>query len=243
MKYGICLLSVIPVRAENSDKSEIITQILFGEILTIISEKKNWIKIQLSYDNYTGWIDPKQIKEIDKKLALLNIQNQQYLNEGTTTINGITKKLSYASILPIKQITDLYKISIQSPTITSPVLIDVAKRYLGTPYLWGGKSDYGIDCSGFTQQVFKVCGIKLPRDAYQQAQLGEPIQTQNSQAGDLAFFENKDGRIIHVGIILKNQEIIHAHGEIKINKLDNKGILSDDLSGYSHQLSLIRRVK
>ena len=111
------------------------------------------------------------------------------------------------------------------------------------PYLWGGKSTFGIDCSGLTQQVYKLGGYELPRDAYQQAELGEVLSfVEEAEPGDLAFFDNADGKIIHVGIILGDYKIIHAHGKVRIDPFDSNGIFNTDSQKYSHKLRFIKKV-
>jgi cell wall-associated NlpC family hydrolase len=109
--------------------------------------------------------------------------------------------------------------------------------------LWGGKSPFGIDCSGFTQVVYKLNGYKLPRDANQQVNLGEPLSfVEEAEAGDLAFFDNEEGRIVHVGILLNNQSIIHASGYVRVDKFDHYGIFNQDTGKYSHTLRVIKRL-
>jgi cell wall-associated NlpC family hydrolase len=122
-------------------------------------------------------------------------------------------------------------------------VIDVAKFYLNAPYLWGGKSVFGIDCSGLSQMVFRQFGIKLRRDAYQQAEQGELVGfLQEAKAGDLAFFDNNEGRINHVGIMMDNERIIHASGKVRIDAIDNQGIFNRELNRYTHKLRIIKRV-
>jgi gamma-D-glutamyl-L-lysine dipeptidyl-peptidase len=121
---------------------------------------------------------------------------------------------------------------------------DVASQYLDVSYLWGGKSLSGIDCSGFCQQVFKQFGIKLPRDAYQQAELGEVVGfLQEVECGDLAFFDNEEGRITHVGMMLNIHEIIHSSGKVRIDKIDHQGIINSETGARTHKLRIIKRYK
>jgi len=121
---------------------------------------------------------------------------------------------------------------------------ETAFAYLDVPYIWGGKSKFGIDCSGFCQQVYKAFGIRLPRDAYQQAALGEVVGfLQEVQCGDLAFFDNEEGKITHVGMMLSSQEIIHASGKVRIDKIDNQGIINVDTGARTHRLRIIKRYK
>ena len=118
-----------------------------------------------------------------------------------------------------------------------------AKEFLNAPYLWGGKSFFGVDCSGFTQLVYKVNNVKLPRDAYQQAEVGEALSfVEESQPGDLAFFENAEGRIIHVGIMLDDQKIIHASGKVRIDTLDSTGIFNQEMNKHTHKLRFVKSI-
>jgi cell wall-associated NlpC family hydrolase len=122
-------------------------------------------------------------------------------------------------------------------------LIENALIYLNAPYLWGGRSPFGIDCSGFTQLVYRLQGIKLPRDAYQQAEVGNTLSfIEESEEGDLAFFDNTEGKIIHVGIIMKNNYIIHASGKVRIDRIDQQGIFNSSLKTHTHKLRLIKSI-
>ncbi|MXS71756.1 SH3 domain-containing protein [Flavobacteriaceae bacterium W22] len=237
MNKGICIVTVAPVRAENSDKSEIVTEILFGESADILEVNKNWTKIKMHYDGYEGWMDTKQIKPV----------SDEYLANRKTTI--ITE--DFASIMTNDGKTLLSMGSeVEYPAVASRRSHDVresialtAKEFLNIPYLWGGKSFFAVDCSGFTQLVYKIHNIKLPRDAYQQAEVGELLSfVEESQPGDLAFFENSDGKIIHVGIMLDNQKIIHASGKVRIDTLDSSGIFNKELNKHTHKLRVIKSV-
>ncbi|MBT3802821.1 MAG: C40 family peptidase, partial [Bacteroidetes bacterium] len=130
-----------------------------------------------------------------------------------------------------------------NPTYTNEFLLERAKRLLGIPYLWGGRSTFGIDCSGFVQSLFKLANIALPRDAYQQKEFGHVVDLNESIAGDLAFFANEEGRTSHVGVIMEDQKIIHASGKVRIDNLDEKGIFNSERAIYTHQLELIKRIK
>ncbi|WP_144281780.1 C40 family peptidase [Chryseobacterium echinoideorum] len=235
MNKGICIVTVAPVRAENSDKSEIVTEILFGESADILEVNKNWTKIKMHYDGYEGWMDTKQIKPV----------SDEYLADRKTTI--ITE--DFASIMTHDGKTLLSMGSeVEYPAVASRRSHDVresialtAKEFLNIPYLWGGKSFFAVDCSGFTQLVYKIHNIKLPRDAYQQAEVGELLSfVEESQPGDLAFFENSEGKIIHVGIMLDNQKIIHASGKVRIDTLDSSGIFNKELNKHTHKLRVIK---
>lgn len=240
----ICLLTVIPVRNEPNDRAEVVTQMLFGETCIKLNtpQQSNFIKVKLDFDGYEGWVDHKQLTSISEGNLEKWRQTQQY----SFTLNNFIKS-DNSSLVPFGAVINsslLEHHNIQfigdSGVRNKTQLINTSLQYLNTPYLWGGKSQFGIDCSGFVQQVYKICGFDLPRDAYQQEEIGKNISFEELQKGDLAYF-GKD-RVTHVGIILKDKKIIHAHGYVRISPYDKKGILNDDLQGYSHSAISYRRL-
>lgn len=237
MSKAIINVSIVPVRASNSDKSEMVSQLLFGEAIEILDTKKNWTKIKSLYDNYEGWIDSKQYAPI----------SDEDFEKRDTEI--ITEKVLYYNHQEEKFLLSIgSEVERVNPQETSPedlrdLIAETALGFINVPYLWGGRSFFGIDCSGFTQIVYKVNGIKIPRDAYQQAELGEVLDfVEEAQPGDLAFFENEDGKIIHTGIMLEDQKIIHAHGKVRIDELDSTGIFNKNLNKHTHKLRFIKRI-
>ncbi|RMZ58114.1 hydrolase Nlp/P60 [Chryseobacterium nematophagum] len=237
MNKGICIVTVAPVRAENSDKAEIVTEILFGESADILEVNKNWTKIKMHYDGYEGWMDTKQIKHVsDVELSKRKVTvvtedfSSVIMNDGKTLLS-IGSEVDFPVVA-----------SRRSHDLRESIAL-AAREFLNVPYLWGGKSFFAVDCSGFTQLVYKVHDIKLPRDTYQQAEVGNPLTfVEESQPGDLAFFENEEGRIIHVGIMLENQKIIHASGKVRIDTLDSTGIFNKEMNKHTHKLRVIKNV-
>lgn len=237
MNKGICNVTVAPVRAENSDKAEIVTEMLFGESADILEVNKNWTRIKMHYDGYEGWIDTKQLKPVtDEELAKRKVTvvtedfSSVLMNDGKTL-------LSMGSEVEFPVVA-----SRRSHDLRESIAL-AAKEFLNVPYLWGGKSFFAVDCSGFTQLVYKIHDIKLPRDTYQQAEVGEPLTfVEESQPGDLAFFENPEGKIIHVGIMLDNQKIIHASGKVRIDILDSTGIFNKEMNKHTHKLRVIKNL-
>ncbi len=239
MKKAVCLLSIVPLRAHDTDTAELVSQLLFGEAVEIIeySTKPNWIKVRNMFDGYVGWVDPKQIVLTDE----IPLPQSGWVEEGFVEHNGQPKRLSIGSVFHASFTHNELDYFSRVVNYNYKDIVEVAGLYLGVPYLWGGRSQFGIDCSGFTQQVYKLCGINLPRDASQQALASDvEVSLFDYDVGDLAFFYNDTGAIIHVGIMLANDLIIHAHGEVKVNSIDEKGVLSGEGS-YSHRLAFIKR--
>lgn len=254
---GICRLSIVPVRAQPADQSEQVTQLLFGDHYAIIStaENKKWHKIRIIYDDYEGWIDAKQHYSITEDY-FEQINNSDYKITLDYTSSILFKKqvinILIGSVLPIST-SELFKIEEQlafngeAKSLTQKrnyeFLKTIAMRYINSPYLWGGKTPFGIDCSGFTQQVFKISGYKLQRDARAQALQGDAVEDLTQAIpGDLLFFQNPEGRINHVGILLEENEVIHASGRVRIDQVDSAGILDTSNNLYTHKLASIRRI-
>jgi len=234
------------------------SQLLFGDHFTILESKDKWLKILTAHDDYEGWIDRKQAEEIEHA-AFVSLHDLNTIL-GISVTHIVTKassseKLHLVTGSNIPNTLDKFfylrdtKYKLEGETIRPAkdklrsAVSDVAMFYLNAPYLWGGKSVFGIDCSGLTQMVFRQFGIKLRRDAYQQAEQGELVGfLQEARAGDLAFFDNEDGRITHVGIMLDNETIIHASGRVRIDSVDNQGIYANEFNRYTHKLRIIKRV-
>ncbi|GGG26841.1 NlpC/P60 family protein [Pontibacter amylolyticus] len=256
MDYGICMLSLVPMRAEPSDKAEMVTQVLFGECLEVLSKQGNWVQVKLASDEYTGWIDYKQYVPVStgyyqewkaaqhpRALDIVQVVS----NADMRIPVGIGAYLPFFDGMSLRIDGQSYQYSGRATNPAVPVttaqLAKLALGFLKAPYLWGGKSMFGIDCSGFTQQVYGLCGYQLPRDASQQVAVGDEVHfATQTQPGDLAYFANEEGRITHVGIMLDGQHIMHAHGEIRIDTLDHNGIYNAERKRYSHNLRIIKRI-
>lgn len=253
--YGICQLACIPIRKEDSDRSEMTSQLLFGETVDILEKTDKWLMIRCHHDQYEGWVDKKQIQALEaidlrsiktSTAPLLIVRNQDggfsFLPAGSQLrIEGEN------SILCGNKSFECSKDDLTNATAPAEIALG-ALMFLDTPYLWGGRTLMGIDCSGFTQLIYKMAGKQLPRDAYQQAEVGELIAfIDEAQTGDLAFFDNAEGKITHVGIVINQQKsgektIIHASGKVRMDRLDHQGIYNIELGAYSHQLRFIRRL-
>lgn len=255
MLFGICNLSIVPLRLEESDKSEMISQLLFGEHFEIIEKQKNWSKIRLAFDHFEGFIDNKQYLEITED-SYSQICNETPAYSGeildfVTSQNNELTTIPIGSQLPFFREGNLklgncnysYDNTVYHGVSSKNDILKTAFTYLNSPFLWGGKSPFGIDCSGFTQIVYKLCGYTLFRKVKDQATQGGVLSfIEESEPGDLAFFDNEEGEIIHVGIILNDYNIIHAHGKVRIDTLDHSGIFNKDLQKHTHKLRVIKKV-
>jgi hypothetical protein len=254
MQYAVCCVPVSPLRVTPSHKSEMVSQQLFGEKSVVIEDGiDNWIKIKLKYDGYEGWVQLSHLAEIDEEhyTKVDKGLTANWVNE--VDYNGHRMFVPMGSSLSAfqngkafwRKNSVSFKGEIWNPEeikITAKLIRQIAYRFLNSSYLWGGKSVYGIDCSGFAQMTYKFLNVHLPRDAWQQAESGKVVNfLKESHCGDLVFFDNELGNIIHVGILLNDHEIIHASGKVRIDKIDTEGILNLETKQRTHKLRIIKR--
>lgn len=253
--FGICNLSVVAIRVEPKHQSEMGSQLLFGETYEILEKSNQWLKIKTSFDNYIGFIQKEHFLEIDENVYhLLQKSEKTYAGEFISFAVSDRNELITLPLgceLPnfnnqkfeIHKDKYVYDGKVYQQKLPKIELIKIAYSLLNTPYLWGGKTPFGIDCSGFTQLVYKLCGVHLKRDAKNQAQQGEVLSfIEESEVGDLAFFDDEQGNITHVGIILNNYQIIHAHGKVRIDTLDHSGIFNAESQKHTHKLRIIKKM-
>jgi len=257
LAYAICSVSVMPVRAEASHRSEQVSQVLFGERVEVLAKEKDWLHIRCEWDEYEGWVKEGQVvyvlyKEYRKPLAhysaaptdVIQVEHGQFpLSPGSSLFLLKKRRMTWG-----KREFDFKgkKLPVKLAAATALHVNAYSKLFIGVPYQWGGRSIMGLDCSGLTQVVFKMMNIRIPRDASQQAETGETVDfLQEARCGDLAFFDNAEGRINHVGILLNDHTIIHAtdtSGRVVIDPIDNGGIISRQLRMRTHNLRLIKRL-
>ncbi|MFN7674955.1 NlpC/P60 family protein [Flavobacterium sp.] len=251
--FAICNLAIIPLRAEPSDRSEIVSQVLFGEHFEILEMQKQWSKIKLHFDDYEGWVDSKQYQiiseknfiDLSKDAIILNTDLVEYVSNSNNELLPITLGASLSFLNHSEINTENFEFEGMKTSGVKPKtdLLTTAYMYLNAPYLWGGKTPFGIDCSGFTQMVYKLNGYKVLRDASQQSTQGEALSfIEESEPGDLAFFDNDEGKIIHVGIMMENNYIIHASGKVRIDRVDHLGIYNAELNKHTHRLRVIKKI-
>jgi hypothetical protein len=254
MEYGVVVVPAAPVRRKPNHRRELVNQLLFGETVQVLKEKGTlWVKIRSMHDEYEGWMTRTLLSEITEKEA--NVPAKYVCSELLNEINvkSVPYKIPLGSTLSgfqdgkgrIGDFSFEYNGKFTTRTAENPsgsLLELLTREWLNAPYLWGGRTILGVDCSGFVQLNFKLMGIDLPRDAWQQAQTGEPVKKlRDAMKGDLAFFDDKD-EIVHVGILLGPDSIIHASGKVRIDSIDKKGIINSDSGNRSHSLKAIRRL-
>ena len=286
MSYGVCILSVVPLRAEASERAEMVSQLLFGDTYELLAEEGNWLRIKTADCGYEGFLNLKYHQALtDEQFQELKQAPQSLVSDFMTLVceeksqtifpvfigtsfpkpdaQGHFKLGDAAFALPswsaesaensesqiqnsktvAFQDSQLSTVNCQLSTDKPSAILSFATTFLRAPYLWGGRTPAGIDCSGFTQLIYKSIGVQIPRDASQQVELGQPLDfASEGQIGDLAFFQNEEGRIVHVGMVCAPGKIIHASGQVRIDKLDDTGIFNCDTGKYSHQLRIIKRL-
>jgi len=259
MKTGICELSYIPMRAGLSHKTEMINLVLFGEIFEVLITRNEWVKIRLLHDDYEGWVEESSIIHISEDSGIVELFADYIVcPEANTILTRNAKEtitIPSGSKIPATAIksgefsinSNKYKLPetfvIPENKDSHQTIVNYARNMLNTAYLWGGRTAWGIDCSGFSQYLYSLVGIKLPRDASQQVNMGNTLNfITEAQPGDLAFFDNEEGNIIHVGIICDHGKIIHASGKVKIDTIDHHGIYNKTQKRYTHNLRVIQAI-
>lgn len=255
--YGYCITSISAVRSEPSERAEMVTQLFFGEIFTVLEDTVKWVYIRNENDGYNGWLERKQYAPMSEQYYAMVRGNaiifpKNLLTTLRHTNSQKTIRIFHGTPLPV-DINEQIELNGNTWTIEGEFfyrpstpsrdnIVSMAKEYLNAPYLWGGKSIFGCDCSGFVQTIFDMNGLCIKRDASQQAREGDTVHLiDEAEPGDLIFFDNHEGNIIHVGIFIGNGQIIHSSGYVRIDKIDHLGIYNEDLQTYTHKLRIIKR--
>lgn len=252
MSFVMPVVSVSPMRKEAAHRSEMVSQLLFGELAAVLEMSGDFVRVHTLYDDYEGWCQQSQLVFLDES----PIVHHRQLSKGWSSlvkVNGDEMMIGAGTALDFFSNNQLQlpgfhfeyhseSWAVDRAKFDKEEITAIARQYLHTAYLWGGRSVFGIDCSGFAQQVCRHFGIRLPRDAYQQAAIGETVGfLQETRCGDLAFFDNPEGRITHVGIMLSADTIIHASGQVRIDPIDNMGIVHAQTGKRTHLLRIIKR--
>lgn len=256
MEYAACSVSIAPMRTHPADKSEMGSQLLFGETVIVTDRRDHWRFVTASWDGFSGWVDVRQLHPLT---AAAYDEAQTAAVYSLSLLEGLMTAQDFVP-LPLGAVLPHYdglrcQIGEQFFQFSGPVarpgqipltgewVVKLARRYLHAPYLWGGRSPFGIDAAGLAQMVYKLLGIRLLRQPAQQVQQGDAVDfTEQCQVGDLAFFDNGRGHVNHVGIVLPDCYVLHACGSVRIDKLDHFGIYNEMQQRYTHPLRVIKRL-
>lgn len=240
MRYR-CQQTWVPLRRTPSSTSEMVSSLIFGETCSLIEQKGEWLNVSCDHDNYQGWIPENYLHQIPSdastwhevvrghRVALVSDKGRLHLSMGSQ-VPGTTVFLDNAE----------WKVE-DSGSHDHEAIWELASSFLYVPYLWGGRSDCGIDCSGLVQVVFKTAGMGLPRDSSDQFECGLSVDFNDRRPNDLAFFHNREGKIIHVGIV-SPEGIIHASGRVRLDLLTESGIENSQSGKITHILAGIKRI-
>ncbi|WP_318312556.1 C40 family peptidase [Flagellimonas crocea] len=249
MQYGICPLSIVPIRTNPDHCAEMSSQLLYGEHFKVLESRKKWSRVRTAYDSFEGWISNNQFtfvsEETYNEIEALEAQKicSDVISHICTSDNMLLPILMGSMVNSPELLNHTFEGSVHSGKNPKDSLVDTAIMYLKAPFLAGGKTPFGVDCSGFTQMVYKINGYSLERTAEEQSKQGEALSfIEESEPGDLAFFDNQEGIIDHVGIILRDNYIIHVNGHVRIDRIDHTGIFNSDEKLYTHQLRVIKKV-
>ncbi|PHN07614.1 C40 family peptidase [Flavilitoribacter nigricans] len=257
MQFGICPLSTVAIRNSASHKSEMISQLLFGEMVEVLEQKgRQWTRVRCQEDNFVGWVATQQLEEITPS------EFESYQKQYAFVLDLVHPAQKDDAFIPLSLGARLpnfdgmrFNIGSHSYSFTGQavfpeditaqpqLILKIARRYLHAPLLWGGRSPFGLDSAGLVQVVYRLAGKQLPREAFQQVLQGESVDfVEQAQAGDLAFFENQAGRISHTGILFPENQILHVYGKARMDRVDHYGIYNQDLKRYTHRLRIVKRV-
>lgn len=257
MEYGVCELPFVPLRQGLSHRSEMLSQLVFGETFRVLINRGEWLRIQVSYDDYEAWVNRDAVSLISESdFEILTNKTKVYSYKLCSSLlknDNHQIQIPFGALLPdfgksleFSINNNNYKIeenliSDSQTTDTRELIVENAMKMLNVPYLWGGKSSFGIDCSGFSQLIYRIAGIKIPRDSGQQVSYGTAINfISESRPGDLVFFDNESRDIVHVGILIGNKKIIHASNFVRIDDIDHVGIYNTEIKKYTHNLRVIK---
>jgi gamma-D-glutamyl-L-lysine dipeptidyl-peptidase len=253
--HFIIKISLAAVRSQPNHRSEMVGQMLFGELGEILKKQDNWLNIRQLWDDSMGWIDVRQTENITPSEVDFFEKNNAHslsltepvladdhfvpilIGSSLPAFDGIRFKIGERAFTFSGQ--TIFNHSIEP---TGEFLARIAKKYLFAPHLSGGRSPFGMDVAFFAQLIYKMVGIKIAATTDEQVKQGRVVHfMEETQAGDLAFFDDARGRIDHVGLIISDTHLLHVDGFVRADRVDHFGIFNENLGKYTHQMRVVKR--
>ena len=249
MSFGICHLGAVAIRETADHHATMLSQLLYGDLFKIKEKRKHWSRVKTTFDSFEGWVANNQIRILTEQESDLAFQRKEHFYN-VDLVSFVSQKSSGLTAIPLGAEVSHSELfghtfeggKIGNKSFTKTTIVEIASLYLNSPYLIGGKTPFGIDNSGFSQMVYKMSGQVLRRTVEEQSNQGEVLSfIEECEPGDLAFFDDNEGVIHHVGIVLEDNYIIHADGKVRIDRIDHTGIFNAEEKRYSHKLRVLKR--
>ena len=255
-QYALGRFTAAAIRSHAKEKSEMTSQLLLGEPVTVLENGKTFCRIRCCDDDFEGYVRSDQLIAATERSFRLQRDNPAFALDLWSTILGDQAGLpvTFGARLPefdgMRLLHGERRFSYSGQAALSEdlrteadLLLRFARRWLYAPALTGGRTPAGIDPGAFVQLVSRLINVKLPRTPAAMSQHGRMVDfVIQAQPADLAFFDNRRGDITHVGILLPDSQVLHVGDRVRIDAVDHYGIFNYEVGRYTHRLRVVKRL-